>query len=67
MNTPALARLLTVRQAAELLAVKEGTIYLWLAQRRLPKTSLGRAVRIPLSAVEEMISANTVPVRRGRS
>jgi excisionase family DNA binding protein len=66
MSAPALAQLLTVRQVAELLAVKEGTIYLWLAQRRLPKTSLGRAVRIPLKAVEGLIEANTTPARGGR-
>jgi excisionase family DNA binding protein len=61
MTTPATALLLTVRQVAELLGVKEGTVYLWLTQRRLPKVSLGRAVRGPSVDVEQLIAANTIP------
>lgn len=66
MSGPCVCRLLTVPEVAELLGVKRGTVYLWLGQRRLPKTSLGRAVRIPLKDVEELIAANTTPAREDR-
>ena len=55
--------LLRVEEAAGLLAVSPRTVRLWLAQRRLPRGSLGRCVRIPRAGVEEIISRNTVPAR----
>lgn len=64
MTVPSPPRLLTVRQAAELLALKEGTIRLWIAQRRLPNVSLGRAVRVLFKVVEDFIVRNTIPARR---
>jgi excisionase family DNA binding protein len=65
--TPSFApRLLRVEQVAELLGIKKETVYLWLAQRRLPKVSLGRAVRVPARAIEDLIAANTTPARGER-
>jgi excisionase family DNA binding protein len=61
MNATASAPRLTVRQVAERLVVREGTVRLWLGQGRLSRTSLGRAVRIRAEAVEELIATNTVP------
>jgi excisionase family DNA binding protein len=58
-------RLLTVREAAERLALREGTIRAWLSRRRLPKVRLGRAVRIPAEAVEALIFAGTIPAGDG--
>lgn len=55
--------LLTVRQAAEKLGLRECTIRLWLAQRKLPRVSCGRSVRIPAVAIEEFIERNTIPAR----
>jgi excisionase family DNA binding protein len=55
--------LLTVRQAAEQLGLRECTIRLWLAQRKLPRVNCGRAVRIPAEAIVEFIERNTVPAR----
>jgi excisionase family DNA binding protein len=54
-------RLVTVRWTAAILHVREGTIRSWLARRRLPKVKLGRAVRIPVTAIEELIREGTVP------
>jgi excisionase family DNA binding protein len=59
-------RLLTVRDVAELLAIREGTVRLWLAQRRLPKVKCGRAVRIPSNAIERFIGENTLPARSSK-
>jgi excisionase family DNA binding protein len=58
-------RLLTVREAAERLALREGTIRLWLSRRRLPKVRLGRAVRIPADAVEEFVRSRTIAAQNG--
>jgi excisionase family DNA binding protein len=55
--------LLTVREAAQRLAVREGTLRLWLSQRRLPRVNCGRAVRIPSRAIEDFIRYHTVPAK----
>jgi DNA binding domain, excisionase family len=47
--------LLTVRETAERLNLREGTIRAWLAAGRLPKVKLGRATRVPADAVEALI------------
>lgn len=38
-------RLLTVKEAADFLAVKNRTIYAWVQQRRIPFRSAGRLLR----------------------
>jgi excisionase family DNA binding protein len=58
--------LLTVRDVAAQLAIREGTVRLWLAQGRLPKVKCGRAVRIPAEAVEDFVRRHTVPAKAGR-
>jgi excisionase family DNA binding protein len=58
--------LLTVREAAEQLGLRECTIRLWLAQRKLPRVNCGRAVRIPAHAIAEFIERNTIPAREER-
>ncbi len=55
--------LLTVKEAAHALGLKVATIRAWLAQRRLPRVSCGRAVRIPSQAIEQFIERNTIPAR----
>jgi len=60
------SHLLTVREVAQRLGIREGTVRLWLAQRRLPKVKCGRAVRIPQEAVEHFVLRNTVPAKDGR-
>jgi excisionase family DNA binding protein len=56
-------RLLTCAATARHLGLKEATIRVWVARRRLPSVKLGRAVRIPAEAVEDLIRLNTVPAR----
>lgn len=55
--------LLTVTEVAERLNLRPSTIRAWLARRRLPRVSAGRAVRIPAEAVEQFIHQNTIPAR----
>ena len=48
-------RLLTVRQAAELLSFKPRTLYKMAAEGRLPVVKIGRSSRFRLSAIEALI------------
>lgn len=57
--------MLTVAEVARRLGMKEGTIRLWLAQRKLPYVRCGRAIRVPNEVVEEFIKKNTVSARVG--
>ena len=59
-------KLLSVKEASEVLAVKPATIRAWLLRRKLPKVKCGRAVRIPAEAVDRFIAENTVPARGDR-
>ncbi len=58
--------MLTVNQASAKLGLKEGTLRLWLSQRKLAYVKLGRAIRIPLEEVERLIRENLVPARDQR-
>jgi excisionase family DNA binding protein len=65
--TPPIApQLLTVRQIAEQLAVKEGTVRLWIGQRRLSAVRVGRCVRVSQQTVIDLIQRSTVPGREER-
>jgi excisionase family DNA binding protein len=61
-------RLLTVRQAAELLGTSERFPRRLIAERRIRFVHVGRHVRIPVSALSQFITAGTVEpiVRRGK-
>jgi excisionase family DNA binding protein len=60
-------RLLTVRQAAELLGTSERFPRRLIAERRIQFVRVGRHVRIPESALGEFIAAGIVePVIRRR-
>jgi excisionase family DNA binding protein len=64
---PEADRLLTVDEAAGLLNVKPRFARRLIAERRIRFTHVGRHVRIPESAVRELIQAGMVePVGRSR-
>ena len=52
--------LLDVRQVARRLDLPESTIRSWILKRRIQFVRLGRSVRIPATAVEELIQNGTV-------
>jgi excisionase family DNA binding protein len=62
-----MTQLLTVKQAAELLGLKVATIRAWLLRRKLPRVNCGRAVRIPMEAIEQFIAENKIPSREPRN
>jgi len=59
-------KLLSVKEASEVLAVKPATIRAWLLRRKLPRVNCGRAVRIPADAVFQFIERNTIPAKEER-
>jgi excisionase family DNA binding protein len=59
-STNADDRLLTIEEAAELLNTKPRFTRRLVAERRIRFTHVGRHVRIPESAVREMIAAGMV-------
>jgi excisionase family DNA binding protein len=61
-----MSKLLSIKEASEMLALKPATIRAWLAKRKLPRVNCGRSVRIPAQAVEEFIVENTIPARNER-
>jgi len=56
-------RLLTCTEAAQELGLKEPTIRLWIARRKLPSVKLGRSVRVPAEAIDDLIRTSTIPAR----
>lgn len=58
------ASLLTIRQAAQELALSVFTVRAWVGQRRLGAVRLGRAVRIRRSEIDRLIEQGTVPAQR---
>ncbi len=62
-----MSKLLSINETAERLGLKPATIRAWLLRRKnLPFVRCGRAVRVPLEAVEQFIAENTVPAREAR-
>jgi excisionase family DNA binding protein len=49
-------QLLTVRQAAQLLACSEAAIRKWIYQQRLPAVKVGRLIRLRVSDLEKFVS-----------
>jgi len=68
--TPTSKQLLTVTEVAMRLGLKPATIRRRILERRIPYVKLGRAVRIPIEAVEALIAVsyrpaiNEAPFRR---
>ena len=62
--TKCCGRLLKVPEAAEALRLQPSTIRKLISQRRLDVVRLGRAVRIPESAVDAMLTKGYRPALR---
>jgi excisionase family DNA binding protein len=60
-------RLLTPAQAAEMLGLKRSTLYEWAYKRKLPTVRFGRTLRIPESAVQDLIRRNLEPAIKERN
>jgi len=56
-------KLLTVKQAADEMGLSARTIWAWVYARKLGVVRLGRAVRIPQTAIDELIEAGSIPAK----
>ena len=56
-------RLLTVQEAARLLAVSVSTLYGWVWQRRISFVKVGRALRFEIADLEKFIQASRTQAR----
>jgi excisionase family DNA binding protein len=54
-------RLFTYNEAAAVLRVRPQTLRLWASQGRLTTIRLGRSVRIPESALNDLVAAGFAP------
>jgi excisionase family DNA binding protein len=63
VDTKNATRLLTVQEAARLLAVSVSTLYGWVWQRRIPFVKVGRALRFDMADLEKFIQANRTQAR----
>jgi excisionase family DNA binding protein len=61
--SPVTGRLLSMIDAASLLALKPATLRAWAASGRIEVVHLGRAVRVPSSEVDRLIVEGFVPRR----
>ena len=58
-------QLFTVAQVADRLGLKPSTIRRRILERKLPYVKLGRAVRIPVEAIEALIASSYRPAIEG--
>jgi len=56
-------KLLTVKESAEQLGLSDRTVWAWIYSRKLGVVRLGRAVRIPQTAIDELIEAGSIPAK----
>jgi excisionase family DNA binding protein len=61
-----MTKLLSIKEASEMLALKPATVRAWLLRRKLPRVNCGRAVRIPAEAIAQFIERNTIPAKEQR-
>jgi len=57
----------TVPEAANQLRVSVATIRAWILQRRITSVRVGRAVRIPQSAIDLVVEVGTIPADERRA
>lgn len=59
-------RLLTVKEAAEYLQVKEGTLYQWAWRKSIPfAVKVGALLRFDLVKIEKWLDENRIPMAPG--
>ena len=60
-------KLFPIPEAAERLGLKPATVRFWVWTRRIEYVKVGRAVRIPESAIQRVIEQGTVPAQRAEA
>ncbi len=55
------SKLLSIREAAELLGLKVSTLHDWTSKRKINHVRVGRLVKFERETIEKFIRANRVP------
>ena len=58
--------LMSVREAAEALGLKEAALRQWVSLRQIEFVRVGRLIRIKPETIEQLIEINTVPALQDR-
>lgn len=58
MNLADAPAVLTVEQAAEVLAISRGSAYLGVRAGEIPSVRVGRCIRVPRQALERLLDVN---------
>lgn len=66
VESRAMERLLTPREAAELLQVKRSTLYTWAYRRLIPSVKVGGSLRFSPSALARWINPRVEAAERRR-
>jgi excisionase family DNA binding protein len=56
-------RLIDIKKLSQYLGVKEGTIYSWVNQEKIPYVKINRLVRFNLKTIDEWIENNSIEAR----
>ena len=59
-------RLVTIREAAYLLAMKVNTVYQWISEGSISVVKFRRSVRIKFSVIQQLIAEAERPARKER-
>ena len=59
-----MTKLMKVPEAAELLNISQKAIWAMIYRREIDVVRIGRSVRIPLTAIDELVERGTVPAAR---
>jgi len=55
-------RFLGIKELAQYLGIKEGTVYVWVCHRKIPYLKVGRLVKFDLHKIEKWVEENSVAV-----
>ena len=53
-------RYLGIKELAQYLGIREGTLYVWVCHRKIPYVKVGRLVKFDLQKIEKWIAENSV-------
>ncbi len=55
-------RFLSIRELAEYLGIKVGTVYVWVCHKKIPYVKVGRLVKFDLQKIEKWLEEKSVEV-----
>lgn len=56
-------RYVNIKELAEYLGIKHGTVYAWVCYKKIPYIKMGRLVKFDLRRIDEWVSQQAVEMR----